>query len=118
MFHLSISPLFRNFVETSDNMAKPVLIQTIDSLSKKIDSLLENQKSLFEKVKALEKENQRLILMHDEDNKQLEKAQQDIEFLTLSHRLADSPEALIAARNKISQLIRTIDSCILMIKEN
>ena len=99
-------------------MAKPVLIQSIDTLARKIDGLLETQKSLLEKVKSLELENQELRLRHIQDTEDLEKAKKDIEFLSLSHRMAQSPEALVSARAKISQLIRTVDSCIRMIKED
>lgn len=99
-------------------MAKPVLLQSFNNLSKKIDSLIETQKDLQERLKHLENENQELRTQHLKDQEDLDNAKKDIEFLKLSHRLADNPEALISARNKISQLIRTIDSCIRMIKED
>lgn len=99
-------------------MAEPVLLNTIQKLSKKIDSLIGSHQSLLEKVNELEKINQELRLQHTQDMAKLEKAQKDIEFLSMSHRLATSPQALISARNKISRLIRTIDSCIRTIKED
>ncbi|MCH5235705.1 MAG: hypothetical protein J1E16_10460 [Muribaculaceae bacterium] len=99
-------------------MAKPELISSLTILSKKIDNLLETQKKLQEKVNYLENINQALRNQHDEDVKIIEKAQKDIDYLSLSHRLADSPEALIEARNNVSKLIRTIDSCIRLIKED
>lgn len=99
-------------------MAKPVLLQTISILSKKVDELLEAQNSMLDKVRTLELENQELRLQHEKDTEMLDAAKKDIEFLSLSHRLADSPEAIISARNKISKLIRTIDSCIRIIKED
>ena len=99
-------------------MAKPELIQTLSRLSKKIDSLLEENKSLHEKVKTLEKNNKELISSHLNDTLLLNKARKEIEFLSLSHRLAASPEALVEARNKISNLLRTIDTCIRMINED
>ena len=99
-------------------MAKPVLLQSISKLSKKIETLLEEKKSLLERVKNLEIQNQELIQRHLKDQEEIERKNKDIEFLSLSHRLADNPEALVSARNKISQLIRTIDSCIRMIKED
>ena len=99
-------------------MANPVLIKTFEDLSKQIDTLIEDNTDLRKKLKSLELRNQQLEALHDEDQKRIEKANQNIEFLSMSHRLADSPEALIAARTKIAQLIRTIDSCIRLIKED
>ena len=98
-------------------MAKSDFLNSLNALSRKIDALLAQQKILQEKVLTLEKENLELKKRHSSDEEALEKAKQEIEFLTLSHRLADSPEALILARNKIASLIRTIDSCIRLINE-
>lgn len=99
-------------------MAKPELISSISSLSKKIDTLLESQVKLLNRVKYLENLSTELMKQHEEDVRLIEKAQKDIDYLSLSHRLADSPEALVEARNKISKLIRTIDNCIRLIKED
>lgn len=99
-------------------MAKPLLIQALSKLSKKVDALMIAHKKLSLRVRELEEENNRLRWQHRQDTEALQKAYKDIEFLSMSHRLADSPEALVAARNKISKLLRTIDSCIRMIKED
>lgn len=47
---------------------------------------------------------------------ELRQANLEIEFLTLSHRLADDPQALAEARKTISRLIRKVDSAIALIK--
>lgn len=99
-------------------MAKPELLQSITILSKKIDILLQQQKSLQERIDNLEMQNQELRKQHDVDVSLLDNAKKNIEFLSVSHRLAATPEALISARNKVSKLIRTIDSCIRMINED
>ena len=99
-------------------MAQPELIISISRLSKQIDSLLETQKKLEEKLEELENENNELKKQHENDVEALSIARKDIEFLSLTHRLADSPEALIKARNTVSKLIRTIDSCIRLINED
>ena len=98
-------------------MAKPELLKAFDTLSRKIDSLLEENRNLKEKLKVLQESNLKLLSQHQEDEKNLNEAQKKIEFLSLSHRLADSPEALIEARTKVSSLIRTIDNCIRMLNE-
>ena len=99
-------------------MAKPELLQSITILSKKIDILLQQQKSLQERIDNLEMQNQELRKQHDVDVSLLDNAKKNIEFLSVSHRLAATPEAIISARKKISSLIRTIDSCIRMINED
>ena len=99
-------------------MAKSELTQSISTLSSKIDKLLEQLNALHLKVNQLEEANRELELRHQADLEQLRRASQEIEFLSMSHRLASSPEAILSARNKISQLIRTIDSCIRIIKED
>ena len=99
-------------------MAKPELISSISNLSKKIDSLLITQRQLLERIKNLETVNMELRKQHDEDQELLAKAQKDIDYLSLSHKLADSPEALVEARNKISKLIRTLDNCIRLINDD
>ena len=55
--------------------------------------------------------------IHDREQ-QLTQARLEIEFLTLSHRLADSPEALANARATISRIIRKVESYIALIKSD
>ena len=99
-------------------MAKPELLISIHTLSKKVDLLLQEQNKLLERIKLLEIENDKLKNQSFKDREALENAEKDIEFLSLSHRLANSPEALTKARQKIAKLIRTIDSCIRLINED
>ena len=99
-------------------MGRPELLHSILALSKKIDRLLESQKKLQTRIQELEISNENLTRQHEIDQKALKKAKQEVEFLSLSHRLASSPEALISARNEISRLIRTIDNCIRLINED
>ncbi len=49
---------------------------------------------------------------------ELHKARLDAEYLTLSHRLADSPEALLTARHLLASLIRKVDSAINLVKND
>lgn len=99
-------------------MAKLELIQTITMLSRKVDDLMAQLKLAQERAARLEEENSELRKIHEDDISKLQQAQKDIEFLSLSHRLADNPEALVDARKQISQLIRTIDSCIRLINQD
>lgn len=99
-------------------MAKPELLQSITSLTGKIDSLIALQQRLLKRIEELETENRHLQNKSLEDRHALNQALRDVEFLSMSHKLAASPEAIIEAREKISSLIRTIDKCIRMINED
>lgn len=76
----------------------------------------ENQR-LQERNRILEEENANLRRDAREAFEQRDKAMLDAEFLAVSHKLADSPDTLVAARRRISSLIRKIDRCIEMMKE-
>ena len=99
-------------------MAKSDLLSSLSILSRRIDGLLEERDRLLDKIRELDSENRELKAQKEQDRLLLENSRKDIEFLSMSHRLADSPEALVEARNKISKLVRTIDSCIRLLKED
>ena len=98
-------------------MANLQLIELLNIMEEKIKTLLDTQNSLYSKIDELEKKIIDLESRHVDDKKTIEKAYLDIEFLTLSHRLAADPDTIIEARRKISRLIRTIDNCIQLIEE-
>ena len=54
----------------------------------------------------------------DECREQLREARMEIDFLTVSHRLADSPANLISARRRVQRLIAKIDRCVSLHKED
>lgn len=97
-------------------MALP-LSSILDEVNEKVKALAEKQNLLYERIAELEKENENLRHDLDDHRQRLETALRDSEFLTMSHRLADSPDSIISARRRIARLIRTIDKCISMIKE-
>lgn len=80
-------------------------------LAARIEKLSQENRDLKEKVEAL---NEKLELME----KSAARARLDADYLTVSHRLADSPDSLIATRRRISALIRNIDRCIAMLKDD
>ena len=90
------------------------LLQTI---SDKVSTLGEREKILGERIGQLEEENANLRQELEECKKELEATKRDVEFLTMSHRLASSPDSIIRTRRHIARLIRTIDNCISMLKE-
>lgn len=74
-------------------------------------------RQMRERVARLEEENEDLRRQLAETRAELDSSTKDVEFLTMSHRLADSPDSVISARRRIARLIRTIDNCISMLKE-
>lgn len=97
-------------------MALPLnsLLKSVDS---KVTELMAIQRRQREQIVRLEKENEDLRTQLSETRAELDNTKKDVEFLTMSHRLADSPDSVISARRRIARLIRTIDNCISMLKE-
>ena len=97
-------------------MAQP-LITLLKSVDEKITELSTIQKQLYARIEELEEENPGLRQELQDNKALLAKATTDIEFLTMSYRLAESPDSIISTRRRIARLIRTIDNCISMLKE-
>lgn len=86
------------------------------SLIDKIQDQIETLAALLEderlKNAALQTEN--LGLKHDlkDCRSELEQSRREAEFLSLSHQLASSPQAIADARVLLGKIIRKIDSAI------
>lgn len=97
-------------------MALP-LTTLLKSVDDKVAEISAIHFRLHSRIEELEKENENLRQELDDARQKLAKALSDVEFLTMSHRLADSPDSIISARRRIARLIRTIDNCISMLRE-
>lgn len=97
-------------------MAIP-LTELLKSVDDKVISLVDLNEALRARVEMLEQENLALNTQLNELTAKLTSADNDIKFLKVSHKLADSPDELIATRRLIARLIRNIDNCISMLKE-
>lgn len=86
-------------------------------LRRQTDALARRQTELIAEIRRLREENAELRVDLEEKDRQLAKTRLDNEFLEVSHYLADTPDALILARRRISKLIRTIDTCVAMLKD-
>lgn len=49
---------------------------------------------------------------------ELHKAKLDVEFLTLSRKLADSPDALVDARITVKRMLAKVDKALALLKED
>ncbi|MBD5226654.1 MAG: hypothetical protein HDR95_07570 [Bacteroides sp.] len=87
------------------------LIRKTDLLARHIDVLEQTNAELKAKIALLEEQLA-------EERQNANRARLDADYLTVSHRLADSPDTIIATRRRISSLIRTIDRCISMLKDD
>ena len=98
-------------------MARSVLT-AVQSLGAKAERLALQRNRLREENKALLKEVERLR----EENASLREERRiallDVEFLSVSHRLADSPQKLAGARRHVAGLIRILDRCIALLRED
>lgn len=97
-------------------MAKS-LITTLERLDSRIKEVTTLNSTLSDKNRELEKENADLRRALTEALGDRDRALLDAEYLTVSHRLANSPDTLIETRRHIAKLIRNIDRCLEMMKE-
>ena len=95
-----------------------------DTLSSILEKLEERIKGLNAQIgqlqadnETLRSENSELVRKAREAEEERDKALLDIEYLTVSHKLAEDPDSLIKSRRHISQLIRNIDRCLEMLKD-
>lgn len=93
----------------------PALIDIIQDKVEKLALRLADQQSENESLKA---EIQSLRLDLKDCREELAKAKTEIEYLSLSHNLASSPQALADARKLIGSLINKVDSAIDAIRKD
>lgn len=98
-------------------MDQDSLLASLRELQKSVVKLSERHARMESRIEELEEENRTLKIDLENERKLKEKATSDAEFLSVSYRLADNPESIVAARQTIKRLIRTIDACINLINE-
>lgn len=90
----------------------------IAELREKITRLAAQRDDAVRKSESLEQQLLSLTRQLDECNRSLELARMEVDFLTVSHRLADSPENLVSARRRLQRLIAKIDRCVALLRED
>lgn len=93
------------------------LITVLNSLQQGIANLSESYSDAIKKIKVLEEEIVVLQKELEEKELMLLKRENEIEYLKISYQLAKDSDSLIAARQKIARLMKTIDNCISMLEE-
>lgn len=92
------------------------LLKILDSMREQTLHLRKEMESLKARNRQLEEDNSELKKEAEEAIRKRDEALQDVEYLRVSHRLADD-NSLIETRRHVAQLIRNIDRCITMLKE-
>lgn len=91
---------------------------SLANIKQHIDVLTRNRQQALERIAELEMQNTELRKELEERDAMLAQARLDAEFLSLSHKLADSPEALARARHIIGGLIKKVDAAINLVKND
>lgn len=93
------------------------LLTKLEQLQKGISEITARNARLTARNSALEEENANLRRRTDEAEAARHRAELDVEYLRVSHRLAENPDSLVETRRHIAKLIRNIDRCLEMLKE-
>ena len=99
-------------------MASATLPEVIDGLIARISRLGDHIERLERRNSELKARVGELEDLLAEEREVHSRARLDADYLTMSHRLAESPDTIIATRRRITALIRTIDRCISMLKDD
>lgn len=94
------------------------LLEILESSGSHADALIARLKALRDENAQLRARVEDLGTRLAEATAERDKALKDVEYLTLSHRLADTPEALVNARREVARLIRVVDRCITLLKDD
>lgn len=98
-------------------MMARTLLTILGDLEQRISLLQGEMEELRRKNSELEQLNSELVKREAEARQARDAALTDVDYLKVSHRLADSPDSLVETRKVIAGLIRNIDRCIEMLKE-
>ena len=98
-------------------MARP-LHRVITELRAKTERLASQRDAASAERDAKAREAESLREELEECREQLRQARMEVDFLTVSHRLADSPANIISARRRLQRLIAKIDRCVSLLKED
>lgn len=98
-------------------MARP-LTQVIKEIRSNIEEIASQRDDALDANRKLTQEVESLRLQLDECRQELKTTRMEVDFLTVSHRLADSPENIISARRRLQRLIAKVDRCVSLLKDD
>ena len=94
------------------------LHRVIAELRDKMERLASQRDEALAAREALAREADSLRQELEECRESLREARMEVDFLTVSHRLADTPANLVSARRRLQRLIAKIDRCVTLLKED
>lgn len=90
----------------------------LDEMLAKTERLTLRQKDLESRLAESQKRIASLEYDLREAREETERVRSERDFLEVSHRLADNPDALVRTRRHIARLIRRLDSSIAMLEDD
>lgn len=94
------------------------LSEKLKSLLKKTEELASQRDAAVREAESLREENLQLAKELKEMRERLEQKELDCRYLTLSHKLADTPQGLADSRKLLRQLIGRVDKAIRLIADD
>ena len=90
----------------------------LQALTHKVEALAAQRDNALDRLKEANEEIADLRHQLDKALQDLHRKDLDVEFLTLSHKLADTPQALADARATVKGMIARVDKAIALLKED
>ena len=94
------------------------LSESLVSLEPKIRILANQRDQARERLKEVIKENDRLRLELEDTRRQLQESRVETEYLSLSHKLADNPQAIADARGTVRRMLARVEKAIALLEED
>ena len=88
------------------------------SLQQKISILAAQRDDALQRLEDALKSNDKLREQLENSQRLLQQRNMDAEFLSVSHKLADNPQALADARTIIRKMILRVEKAIRLLKED
>lgn len=98
------------------NQMNESLASSLATLSTGIESLARSYSALRDERARLINEVASLRRRVSELESELKRAHTEIEYLTVSHRLADTPDALLRTRRTVARMIRRLDDAVKLLE--
>lgn len=90
----------------------------LEAMSRKIEILAAQRDDLKEKLAKATEEVADLKYLLSATEDELHKKTLDVEFLTLSRKLADTPQALAEARATLRRILGKVEKALALLKED
>lgn len=90
----------------------------LQEISRRIEVLTAQRDEARASLEQAQDEIMGLKSLVSELQTELKKKELDVEFLTVSHKLADTPQSLADARSTLKKLIARVDRAIGMLRED